>query len=172
MVPVLGPVQENDVADKSQQGEWPLTVKTTFRALHAHEHSALALRHNSHKNNLIPNFFYIGPGIAQSVWWLDWGLDHWVVVDKRSFLSLKCPNWLCSPDSYPVISGALSLSVCWPRHEADYSHPSNAELKGTQDPTSIPPPISSIHLHALNWSQEQFHPFWTCLKYFSHYVDQ
>jgi hypothetical protein len=51
------------------------------------------------------------------------------------------------PASYPVGTGALSPEIKRPRHEADHSSPSSAEVKNDGAISPPPPP----HTHTASW---------------------
>jgi len=74
--------------------------------------------------------------VAQSVWELDMG---WTIGVQgiycqwglRIFLFYNASRPALRSTELPIqwIVGAISLAVKWPGNEADYSHPSSAEVK-------------------------------------------
>jgi hypothetical protein len=57
------------------------------------------------------------------------------------------------PTSYPMGTGALSLGVKWPGHEADHSPPTSAEVKNALSSTSTPQYAFMVWCSVEVWGQ-------------------
>jgi hypothetical protein len=121
----------------TQTSSFPQSLRAnTWYLFHIlHDHLIIKFLSNYHSYNF-PTTFNMSTGYGLN----DRGVGVWVPVGSRIFSSPRRPDRLWGPST--LLSNGyrdLSPGINWPRHEADPTPPSSAEVKKMWIYTSTPP---------------------------------